>query len=63
MRLLAPGWLLYQDQWVMRAIPGYGGSVHYIDAALIDRVTGAIYILSPGFSIATIERALGREAT
>lgn len=52
---LAPGWLLYRDVWVMRYIVD-GDSGYWLDAALLDRCTGATYPLRPGFTAATIAR-------
>lgn len=47
MRDLAPGWMLIDRHWFARLMHGPRGSLCWIDVGLRDRVTGAVYTLSP----------------
>ncbi len=60
MQRLAPGWVLIDKQYVAALVHGPLGSLQWRDAALIDKHTGAIYVLLPGLRRETVARVLGR---
>lgn len=49
--------LLDDDQALYRLFPGYGGAIQWVWAALVDRVTGRVYVLLRGLDQAEAERA------